>query len=705
MTGCRLKALRNSAIGLLIGGVLGAGCRSAELSRPQTVTLRGADQGRRTEADRLRRAGKHDDAITLYEKLLAEPSTGRRGDLALREGVARAFWERAGRRGMQAPTAATISADQDSAVRYLREALDLALGDSAPADADVCAALVSTLGTYLQESGRTDEAIAQYERLLDGPLAAASKERVRLLHELGNTYYRRSGLRDGQPITAETYRADLDRAFELQQAALRATENLEGLAPSLLASIHNSLGLIHGSRFESTAAIGELTAAVEVLERNDDPHLLGEALGNLITELAEAGRMDEVDRRYTQLESLPNVLRDPRLTAVLAMANLKRGRFAEAQQGFDMAIHLANRDERCREDLNFMTQLRCGAATCAQEIGAFTEAERHLRDAEEALVGGQVDPRTAAVVQANLGRLYLTLERPDDAEPVLEKLLTVLRDTSGGQDPDTLKVLLDLAKSAQLRGHESEALRRCTEAVEGLLKIRGADDPSVADAQLQLASVYRDQGRCDEALGNAQRAMSTLDKSFGVDHKRSVLACLQAALIAADCRTTEEGERAFDLLQQEASRRFGVLRSQLGTDNVEVLRALVYFADVSAKTPTAMRGALARYEEAEAGFRGLVGDGGPTVASLRLRRGRLLEQLGQPDEALQLYELALGDLDRSFNGHVVRSELLASLGDAFHQRGDYDKARECWDTSVRILAELYGRDDPRVTGFMDQRRR
>jgi tetratricopeptide (TPR) repeat protein len=696
----------HAALGLLAGCGALSGCQSGGgAAAPRTVTLRGENRGRQAEAEQLRRAGKFDEAIDLYDDMLAEPSRGWKWDITLRDGLAETHWARAGRIGGQAATAETREADRVAAVRFAREALDVSLREDAAGGAELVVDLAGTLGTYLVETGQIDEAIAHYERLLEGGLAAVTKDRIRALHALGAAFYTRAGRRGQAPATADTYREDQDRAMAAQESALRAAASIEGIAPTVIAAIHNALALIHTDRFASDQAIAEYTAAVQTLEQAGDTQSLARALRNLITELAEAGRMDQVRLRYEQLEALPHAQSDPQICAALGMADLKRGRFAEGQNWFDIAIHLAKRDGGESDDPRFVTQVLCNAAACALEVGAFDDADRYLRDAQKRVAEGGVDERTASIVLSNRGRMYLTMERLDNAEQVLETRLSALRESQGARHPDTLAVLLDLAQLAQTRGFASEALRRGREAADGLAEVLGPDHPKAAQARLELASIQRDQGEYAEALRGAESAMAALDRSLGAEHKRSVLACLEATLIAADCRGTTEGEAAFDRLEREASRRFAAMRAQLGAEHVEVLRALVYFADVSAKTTTALEGALARYREAEDGYRALMGDGGPTVASLRLRRGRILERMDQTLEALDVYTLAVGDLDRSLSGHLIRSELLASMGDLLMARGEFDKARECWDTSVNILADLYGRDDPRVRGFEDRRRR
>jgi tetratricopeptide (TPR) repeat protein len=163
-----------------------------------------------------------------------------------------------------------------------------------------------------------------------------------------------------------------------------------------------------------------------------------------------------------------------------------------------------------------------------------------------------------------------------------------------------------------------------------------------------------------------------------------------------------EGEAAFAEMQAEAGQRFVALSEALGPQNLEVLRALVYFAEITAQTPTAHETALARFREAEAGFRPLYGDGAPTLAALRLKEGTLLEKMGRGDEALAAYEGAIRRLGRGLDQHPIRAELLIAMGDRLAADQQRDRAVPLWDEAARILAVIYGPDHPRVQRLRDR---
>lgn len=691
-------------VGLALCSVVCAGCGPS--SKPGTKVLRtGGDTHRqRSEAARARQAKQFDAAIAKYEALLSEVGDDSSALAELRHQLSLCHWERAGRLGGEPATAETLARDQAGAIQYARDALSDLEQQGQQAPVALYAKVSWSLGGYLRGQGRVDQALEQYQRLLDR-LDEDDINRVQTLHELGNAYLERSGRRGDTPPTMETDRQDLDSAFARQTEAMAIVQAMENAPPLLSAWIHNSLGLIHQRRMEAALAADSFAEAERICAEHGQPEQHSGVLLNLILALVEAGRLEDVRARCEELKALPGAAGEPRTLAALGFAALQLGDYDEARQQFDLARYAARVDPKCRDDLSFQAQLATNAATCAQAIGKYEEAERHLTDAHERLEAGGLDPRTSAVIRANLGRMYLTLERLDEAETQFEAVLAVFRELQGPKHPDTLLVLLDLASLARVRGHVAEARQRYEDALAGLAAARGADHPQTAQAQLELAGLLRDQGQCGKALAGATAALEILDERLGANHKQSVQACLQAALIAADCRELAEGAAQFQRLAREAGQRFAHLRETLGANNAEVLRATVYFADVTARTPAAFARALEKYREAEAGYRELFGDGVLSLADLRLRQGRLLEQMKRPDDAFRVYERAHRDMDSSLQRHPTRAALLAAMGDLCQAKGQAEQASRLWQEAYNILTSTYGADHPRVKQFSGQRGR
>ena len=647
-----------------------------------------------------RPAGRWDDEIARYLGQLEKASADPRQAAGLHYELSRVYWDRAGRVDGREATAEALAADRQAALEHAQAAVSSleACTDEVPPGTH--GLLGRSLGRRFQGVGRTDEAIDVYQGLLDRS-AAGDLDRVRTLHELGKAYAERGGRRAGEPPTGLTYRQDLEAALKRQTEALELAGGLEDCPPTLLASINNSLGLIYAEQSQSELAAERFAEAERLCAEHAGPAERANVLVNLIPALIETGRFEEVRTRIEQLKTLPEAATNPRILAALGVAFLKLGDFEEAATQFGISRTAAQADPDCLNDQTFMAQLACNIATCAQADGDYDEAERGLLDAQRRLEAGGVDPRTSAVIKANLGRMYLTLERLDEAEAQLRAVYDSLRELQGPQHVNTLLLLIDLANLARLRGHFVEAEQNCRDALQGLIAVRGENHPLVAQALLELASALLAQGRGAEALTEATRAMGILDATLGADHKQSVMACLKTALISADCRELPGGEERFQSLFAEAAKRF----RKLDHHDVESLPALVQFADITARTPAAYDRALERYDQAEEGFLEIYGDGALTLAELRLQKGRLLERMGRQEEAFRVYGRALRSMDPSLERHPQRAELLAAVGDLYQARGETDRAGPLWAEAYRTLTATYGAEHPRVKRFRDEHRR
>ena len=680
-----------------------SGCASSGRSR--TSAGEGADGPlfRRMQADRALRAERFDEAISVYQTLLEGTLNTPLEAATVQYHLSMAYWARAGRGAEAEAPAEATKADRASAVEVARAALKTLQSQPEESRRNLYGLVGRSLGAYLRAEGALDEAIDVYLRVLNAT-SDNGEDRVRTLYELGNAHFDRSNRRADHTTTEADSPEDLNTALRYLDDALNLARQLEGCPPILLVSINNSLGLIHNVRLQPALAVERFTEAERLCREHDIVAAQAEVLQNLVLALIEVGRYDDARTQSAQLQALPAAASDPRIMAALGLAQMKLGDLSQAREQFDLARHLARQDPDSPPDLSFMAQLACNAAAVAQALGEFDEAERYLQDAQRELASGGVDPRTTAVVQANLGRMYLTLERLDDAEVQLETVLQTLTRLQGPRHPDTLLLKLDLANLARARGHLAEAQERGEEALRGLAAALGRDHPQVALARMELATLYRDQQRCSEAVPQARRALETLDTWLGPSHRLAVLACLKAALIAADCRGGDEDDAAFRDLQTEAGKRFAELRNALGPKNVEVLGAMVSFADLMARTPAAYATALERYRKAEEGFREIYGDGAQSLAALRLKQGQLLARMERYEEALDTYDRALRLRDRALVRHPICAELLAGMGDVYDASGQRNRAVERWHEALRILTAAYGADHPRVRHFTEHRR-
>jgi arylsulfatase A-like enzyme/Tfp pilus assembly protein PilF len=214
--------------------------------------------------DRFQR-GRPREAAELYRRIL-----GRRPDLELAyRHLAFVAW--------------SVGAVQE-AVGTLKRALEAGIGSPA---------LVTQLATYLAESGAPEDAVA-----LVAPLAARPDADVDTLNALGIAYARAGRGDRAIEIFRRMLARDPDNAMALENigavhltrgelaAARAAFERAVALAPRS-SRAHAGVGVVRLKSGDRAGAIEAWRRAVELDPQNYD------ALYNLATELAEAGRLEE----------------------------------------------------------------------------------------------------------------------------------------------------------------------------------------------------------------------------------------------------------------------------------------------------------------------------------------------------------------------------------------------------------------------------
>ena len=259
------------------------------------------------------------------------------------------------------------------------------------------------LGTALQEVGRLDEAVAQYQKTIE-----LAPRHARAYCSLGNALRQLGRLEEAERSYAEAIRLEpglalahsgLGRLLQMQgrlEEALRSCATAVRLNPGF-AGAHRDLAGVLQEQGRLEEAVGEYTAALRL--RHDD----AEVHNDLATALQQLGRFDEAIGHFREAARL-----EPRsglpycgLGATLRMA----GRLDEARQACeaatrrqpDMALahyELANvlqRQRRYAEALDHYRaalQLRpgapevhCALAIALEHLGREAEAGDHMTEA------------------------------------------------------------------------------------------------------------------------------------------------------------------------------------------------------------------------------------------------------------------------------------------------------------------------------------
>jgi tetratricopeptide (TPR) repeat protein len=280
-----------------------------------------------------------------------------------------------------------------------------------------------------------------------------------------------------------------------------------------------------------------------------------------------------------------------------------------------------------------------GLGRLAFEAGAHAEACGHL---ERALASAQLAGDELAAAQDLLGRSLALLARFDEARAVFERALA-----EGQDEPTRMRFAVLLANLLIDRGDVAGA----EEALAGVLDAARAGTDPVA-----LANLYWSQARLHASESRPELAARYARLAHGVlEATEHTLFAAKALLLRAHLEN-DRGRSAEALeLVEEAAPLFAAAGNRFdeGMLLLERARALVALGDREEAASIAL-GAIPRFEDAH-----------PTSAArgYAIAAG-VFRELGDPERALELYELA-AETSPAGDRHLVDTyRALAELHEA-----------------------------------------
>lgn len=399
--------------------------------------------------------------------------------------------------------------------------------------------------------------------------------------------------------------------------------------------------------------------------------------------LAEALRLAGRDAQATleTVHRLALLVTDPLLQARAASDRAEvTGDVADAEQAVAL-YRTAGPSDALRKALLLSALARAGRGDLAAADDLLTEA------------GGAADPMLRSQVAATRGRIALGQERPEDAYELFTTAAATL--TEAGLIVPAAFTQVDLAEAALRADRPAELADAAEEALPVLEQV--GDDEEVARCRFLLSKAYRALGQLDQAvdlLGLVERQCAATGNAGGVGQMRHEAATvldqldrdgeaaerfeaaaqayasipdqdLELAMRQLDCRRraslswlwAQEPERAYEALAAAQTLAGGI------TDDdpaVTYELALLGYdaARIFANTGRAADG-QPRAAAAADRFRGI---GAATEAAVAdALQGRLLLDLGRPDEAERILAAALAGLPAEADG--PREELTALLAE------------------------------------------
>jgi serine/threonine-protein kinase len=355
------------------------------------------------------------------------------------------------------------STDPAEAVRFLTAAVALR-PDSAGAQVD--------LGVALQDQGKLDEAIAQYQKAL-----AIDTKYAPTHNNLGNVLQAQGQLDEAideyqkalaiDPNLAPTHnnlggalkdQGKLDEAIDEYQKALAIDPKL---APA-----HVGLGNALKAQGQVAEAIKEYQKAIDL-----DPKL-AQAHNGLGSALEAQGKVDEAIKEYQKAIAL-----DPKF----ALAHYDLGVALKAQGKVDEAIA----EYKKAIDLNpKLAQAHNNLGVALQAQGKLDEAIKEYQKAID------LNPKHA-LAHNNLGSTLQDQGKVDEAIAQYQKALAI--------DPKNATAHNNLGLARQAQGKADEAIAEFRKAIDL--------DPKYAQAHRNLGNALNAQDKADEAINEYKKAI------------------------------------------------------------------------------------------------------------------------------------------------------------------------------------------------------
>jgi eukaryotic-like serine/threonine-protein kinase len=326
---------------------------------------------------------------------------------------------------------------------------------------------------------------------LEGKFKDAPSIEASIRNTLGVTYRNLGKYKAAEP--------HLERAIELRRGQFGEEH------PDTLHSMNN-LGWLYNDQGRYKEAEPLFVKVLEISRR-----VLGEEHPDTLGYMACLGWLYSMQGRYNEAEPLlvkaleiqRRVLGEEHPDTLLSMHSLgwsysMQGRYNEAEPLLVKALEGKRRvlGEERSETLWTMGQL----GELYNNQGRYNEAEQLLAKAMEIQrrVLGEEHPATLWSMH-NLGRSYSLQGRYNEAEPLLVKALEIQRRVLGEEHPDTLWSMHHLGWLYERQGRYNEAEPLFVQSLEIGRRVRGEEHPDTLNFMNILGLLYEHQGRYNEA--------------------------------------------------------------------------------------------------------------------------------------------------------------------------------------------------------------
>ena len=277
----------------------------------------------------------------------------------------------------------------------------------------------------------------------------------------------------------------------------------------------------------------------------------------------------------------------------------------------------------------------------------------------------------------------------EQAEPLLQRALTIREKLLGPDHPDMATSLNNLALFYEKQGRyaQAEVFFQRTLAIQE--KVLGPDHAHVATILNNLAMIYRDEGKHTHAEMLFQRALAIRKKVLGPDHPG-------VATILNNLATLYRMQGKYAQAEMLFQRALEIRERALGVDHPDVAQSCNALAGLyRAQGKYAQAEPL--YQRALAIDEQVPGPGRPDLATTLNNLALLYQTMGKYAQAepfywraLALYEQLLGQ------EHPYVASCLSNLALFYNDQGLYDQVEPLYQRALAICEKVLGSDHPQV---------
>jgi tetratricopeptide (TPR) repeat protein len=375
--------------------------------------------------------------------------------------------------------------------------------------------------------------------------------------------------------------------------------------------------------------------------------------------------------------------------AAIGAAYAEGAQLEHVEGGLGWLRHARAAAQRGTMPLRKLSRIEGHTGTIHLRAGRYAEAVvYHAMAATLVDADPEAEPLLVAAALVNLAASYNQLGAPAQAEPLLERALSIEEGVLGPHHPELASTLIDLGNAVYARGE----LQRCRALYERAIVLLEATKPDAAELGMALsnfAAVVGAQGDDAEALRRQRQALALFERTLGPNHLYVATTLGNIASREPPADAMRSIERAIAIYESHDPEHPGIGYA---------------FNELADLHNTAGRSdlALAPAKRALAVREKKLGASHPDVAWSLHVLGDTLLAVGRVEEAIPKLERALAIRETLDGAELLVARSRFVLGTALWEKGERARARELMDAADPVLREGTSASDRIYIGRLDE---